>query len=160
MRPGMVVSIRVNPKDCQSVLDLMEKIGYKTYGNSFSHLVSMTLASLLETARQQGGLPEPDPFQYLNRVGPFVGGKRSGRKLSVAKAVNELGANFQAPTMPVGQPSPVSQPSAAPGDAPTAEQREAVRRMQELEFKRENAPDTWSSRDEEEYKECERVAFG
>lgn len=157
MRPGIVVSIRVNPKDCQSILDLMEKIEYKTVGNSFSHLVSMALSTLLETARQQGGLPEPDPFQYLNRLGPFIGGKRTGRKLAVAKAMNELGASFKAPVMPVEAKEAPSEP---PMHQPTAEQRRAVTRMQELEIKREHAPDTWTTRDEEEYKECERVAFG
>ncbi len=47
MRAGLAVTIRVNPKDCQSVLDVMEKLGINTTGQSFSQLVALTFSSLI-----------------------------------------------------------------------------------------------------------------
>lgn len=34
--PGMVVTIRLNPRDCLSILDLAEKMGYRNPALSFA----------------------------------------------------------------------------------------------------------------------------
>ena len=100
MKAGLVVRLRVNPKDCQSILDLLNKVGVPYNNLSFSQCTSLALASLLETARTHKTLPEPDPFQFINRMGNFIGqGHTMQRKrLAAANALGNIGEHFQAPT--------------------------------------------------------------
>jgi hypothetical protein len=77
-KAGEVVYIRVNPKDCLSVLDLMKKTGVSIRDKSFPQMVSLALSSALEAMRMQGIIPaEPDMFQYSNRMKYYAG---RGRK--------------------------------------------------------------------------------
>lgn len=105
MRAGCVVSIRVNPEDCQRVLDLMGVLGIDPYdGRSFATCASLSLSSLLSTYQKAGHLPEVDTFQYLNRMGPFLGSRNDKRKKAAAdmmygRAQHGLGA----PTLPQGK---------------------------------------------------------
>lgn len=72
MKAGIVTRLRVNPKDCQSVLDTLDAAGVPRDNISFSQAASLALATLLETARHSGLIPEPDPFQYLSRLTPYL----------------------------------------------------------------------------------------
>lgn len=163
-KAGEVVYIRVNPKDCLGVLDLMKKTGVSIRDKSFPQMVSLALSSALEAMRMQGIIPaEPDMFQYSNRMKHYAG---RGRKStgSIAQQI-QMGSIETATAVASGTHPVQGIEEETPVDVqakyqPTAEQRRAVTRMQELEIKREHAPDTWTTRDEEEYKECERVAFG
>ena len=103
MKAGMVVRLRVNPKDCQSVLDLLDRVSIPHDNLSFSQCVSLALASLLETARTYKTLPEPDPFQYMNRMGKFYGRGRAmqGKRLAAANALGNIGEHFQAPQVSI-----------------------------------------------------------
>lgn len=142
MRAGQVVRIRVNPKDCQSVLDLMEKLGLQTFGMSYAQCVSMALASLLETARVQKILPEPNSFEFLNRMQPFMGHSHHRKKLEAAQVIGGLGEKFHAPVAAsdpwmVGKAIsnvPVSAPTPPPvvASEPTAEQLKDRARLTEL----------------------------
>lgn len=136
MRAGIVVSIRVNPKDCQSVLDVMERVGIKTSGQSFSQLVSLTLSSILESHRQAGIIPEPDAFQYLNRVGQFIGQGRSSKKLRTAKLIHELGSDYKAPVLTpqnaAASPQQHDDSPPAPVEVLTDQQRSDRQRLSEL----------------------------
>lgn len=71
---GMTANIRVSPKDCLAVLDVMKAIDLDPYAHSFAGCVSLTLTTLIALARQQKVIPEEeDGFQYLNRMQPFFG---------------------------------------------------------------------------------------
>lgn len=167
MRAGMVSTIRINPRDCQSVLDIMEMVGYKTEGQSFPHLVSLTLSSLLQTQRDAGNIPEPDEFDYLNRMGYFIGQQRSSKKMHVAKVIHNAGGKARMPGLPQ-QPVDSDEDRPFPTQARhtpstievlttevTAEQREAGQRLQDLMTKKEIAEDNpnviWSAHDQREY---------
>lgn len=153
MRAGKVVRIRVNPEDCQSVLDLCERVGIPTSGMSYAQCVSVALASLLETARAQKILPKPDPFQFLNRMQPFVDTSHHRKKLEVARTIGELGATFHAPAVtraPEARPAPVDSPV-------SAEQLRDRSRLTELLQKKDLAEPgsgvLWSAQDEAEFQE-------
>lgn len=172
MRAGKVVRIRVNPEDCQSVLDLCERVGIPTSGMSYAQCVSVALASLLETARAQKILPKPDPFQFLNRMQPFVDTSHHRKKLEVARTIGELGATFHAPAVPrsasglaaPGAGRPSAWPAGAEGPAHSAspapvsaDQLRDRSRLTELLQKKDMASPgsgvLWSAQDEEEFQE-------
>lgn len=70
-RQDEVVTIRINPLDCISVLDVLEKQGIPLVNLSFSQAVKIVLASALETLRGLNYIPIPDGFTYLQRMAPF-----------------------------------------------------------------------------------------
>ena len=104
MKAGLVARIRVNPKDCQSVLDVLDRVGIQRHNLSFSACVSLALSSLLETARMQKLIPEPDPFQYLNRLGEYAGQGHIKHKVrgQAALAIGSLGEKFTPPNLASG----------------------------------------------------------
>lgn len=92
MKYGMVAQIRVNPEDCQSILDLMGVLNIDPYdGRSFAQCVSLALSSMLGSFRKNGTLPEVDPFQYLNRMGPFLDSKNNKTKSRMSDALYRAG---------------------------------------------------------------------
>jgi len=102
MKYGMVSQIRINPRDCQSVLDMMGVLGIDPYdGRSFAQCVSLALSSMLGAYRQGGLIPEPDDFQYLNRLGPFLhSGNNKKKKASSDQLYRMGGGAMPAPVMP------------------------------------------------------------
>lgn len=154
MKAGMVVSIRVNPKDCQSVLDLMESVGIKIGGQSFSQLCALAFSSLLEGARLQGAIPEPDAYQYLNRMGQYHKGKMTSRKHAIAQTVYGAGTEFRAPTLQGRQEEELPEHL-----RPTAEQLRAGSRLKELLVKQEFAADSWSTEDQKEHDELMKIVY-
>lgn len=109
MKYGMVAQIRINPEDCQSILDTMGILNIDPYdGRSFAQCVSIALSACLGAYRKAGTLPEVDPYQYLNRMGPFIGARNNKRKVAAADAFYQAGskatATLQQPTTPVHHP--------------------------------------------------------
>lgn len=165
MKAGMVVRLRVNPKDCQSILDLLNKVGVPSNNLSFSQCTSLALASLLETARTHRTLPEPDPFQFLNRMENFIGhGHGMQRKrLAAANALGNIGEHFQAPTTEPARPIEAT-PLAHSNTAISADDMRDRRRFAELYSKKdmwENGDRgiSWSSQDEAEYQELYKKIY-
>lgn len=171
MKGGMVVTIRVSPKDCQSILDVIDKANIPHVGQSFPAMVSLALGSLLERARLDSVIPEPDEYQYLNRLQPYMKGSRS-KKLAVAKTLTGMGANLQAPPLPASRPEPQAQvagehapPSpTAPASAYSREElREAGQRLAELIAKREAIDDgadmLWQESDQAEYDKYYAIVY-
>lgn len=158
LRAGIVTSIRVNPEDCQSVLDLLEHAGMKIDGMSFAGMVSLALSSSLQTFRDQKVIPEPDPFEYLNRLQPFLGGNNK-RKQAITTSLAEAGAKVK--VKGVSQPrneAPEPEGWTAVDGTVTkpAVPREATRRFTELIQKKEMCESgvpgvLWQESDEEEY---------
>lgn len=104
MKPGMVTQIRINPKDCLAILDLMVAMGIDPYdGRSFAQCVSLSLASLIGVARRGGIIPaEDDGFQYMNRMAPFLNGRNDKRKYRYDQELYNRAVNgVSTPELPV-----------------------------------------------------------
>lgn len=178
MKGGIVATIRVNPRDCQSVLDVLEKAGIPTKGMSFAAMTALAFQSLMEAARQSQAIPEPDEFQFLPRLQPYLRAKH-GRKLEITKTVMGLGANLRPAPIAASGPEPVGEkaagsgvsvenlpaaaraPSASPDDAEAL--RFASRRLTELLAKKDAIEDgadmIWQRSDEEEFQRCYSIVY-
>lgn len=120
MIPGLVVRFRMMPKDCLSVLDVLEKAGLDTSGKSFNTLAHLAMSSMLETFRQAGTIdPEPDPFKFAERITPYKG---SSDMIGRRKVTNELRS---AALQGFARPSTL---------APTIDLEDAKRELGELEL--------------------------
>lgn len=182
MRPGIVASIRVNPKDCMAVVDVMEAVGIPTDGMSFPAMVSLTLSSLLQTARDNNQIPTRDGFEYSEIMSPFMGQRRNRKKLEITKTLHELGSSIHVPKLSAPQrgafqvepgtaerlPSVTTAASARkPFEAPVesevpADVLRARRRLTELLQKKDLADDgavTWQSSDESEFQEMYKLVY-
>lgn len=148
MLPGEVVRIRVNPRDCMSVVDVINNTGMYTGGMSFPMAVSLVLSSLLESARQAKLIPERDGFEYSEVMQPFSNKATGPRKLAITAAHRMVGSELVAP--------PLRQPKVGM----SMEQRRADTRMRELFFKREHTPESWSPADDKELDQVIAVAMG
>jgi hypothetical protein len=173
MKGGIVATIRINPEDCQSVLDVMEKAGVTTRGMSFAAMASLAMSSLLNAARQDGIIPTPDPFQYLNRLQPYIKAKH-GRKLAITEALHNEGARLKAPPITASLtdaepeaagPSAVSSQTAPQAQGYSTEEiREAAVRLTELlnlkDAADEGAPGvTWTAQNEEEFLKVYAIVY-
>lgn len=171
MRPGKVTTIRVNPLDCLSVLDVCKSAGIEIPGGSFAQHVSLALSSLLQTVRDAGIIPTRDGFEYNEMMERF-GDKNTARKTAIADVVHRAGSSIHIsglskPASPVHL-TPL--PDAQVRQVPITEQRvpletkQAATRLKELMEKKELS-DTqgsgvlWSASDEQEFGECYRVVY-
>lgn len=88
MKPGMVTQIRINPSDCQAILDVLQACNINPYdGRSFAQCTSMALSALIGMARNAGALPEVDEFQYLNRMQHFLAGSNNKKRVKMAQTM-------------------------------------------------------------------------
>jgi hypothetical protein len=143
MRPGRVVSVRVNPKDCLAVIDVLEKVGQLVPGMSFGQAVSLVLAISLETARSNKFIPTRDGFEYSEMMQQFPAKdcQTSKRSQRITRSYNILGEGFQAPSF--SQQQQTEQPE-------SPQFRRLKHRLEELNIKRDHASASWSVADEEE----------
>lgn len=118
MRAGQVVRIRVNPKDCVSVLDVLELAGVNTRGMSYSSLVSLALSSMLQGLRDMETIPDRDGFEYLDKMSPFLKTSQKS-KAQFADAIYRKGMNGQV-TRGVGKPAIIFD---EPGRLPTTQKQ-------------------------------------
>jgi len=89
MKGGTTAHIRISPSDCLSTLDVLEAAGVNTSGMSFASCVSLAFSSLLGMARQAKLIEEPDTFQYLNRMQPYLGTGNNKRKHDITRNLYE-----------------------------------------------------------------------
>lgn len=109
MKAGMVTQIRVNPKDCLAVLDIMVAIGVDPYdGRSFAQCVSLALSSLIGVARRGDIITrEEDGFQYLNRMAVFLNSRNNKKKHTAAESLYRRAAQgIEPPQMHIGVKHP------------------------------------------------------
>lgn len=175
MKAGHVATIRVNPRDCQSVLDVLDAAGIPRQALSFAQCVSLALGCLLETARRSDVLPEPDEFEYLNRMSPYVGKGKRSTKVRMAEAIHSLGPKLRAPVLveqgaqagfgedhtadlgAMPEAAPVSQVAVSPEAL-----REAQKILTKLLVKKEQAEDgegSWSPSDQEDFDRYYSVVY-
>lgn len=167
LRPGNVVTIRINPTDCMSVVDVVKQAGVLTPGMSFASMVSLSLSSVMQTLRDQGIIPERDGFEYLEIVGPYIS-KQDARKIEISKTLASAGSRIKVSglSQPKHEAGPThhEEPQAPAEIKPVStEQRLAGRRLTELLQKRdlaEHGTDViWSSADQKEYDELYKVVY-
>ena len=88
-KPGQVVYIRLNPKDCMAIADFIQKLGVFKPGMSLGHAASLILSATLEHHRTQGRIPIRSGFEYSEVMTPFDLGQR-GNKVVITKAMNDF----------------------------------------------------------------------
>lgn len=111
MRAGKVVNVRINPKDCMGVIDVVKKAGVYVPGMSFSQMVSLALSGMMQTLRDNEIIPDREGWEYLEMMGPYLT-KQNGRKLEVTKVINSIGSalhvrGLSPPAQAVGAPAQV-----------------------------------------------------
>jgi hypothetical protein len=156
MMPGEVVYIRVNPKDCMRVVEVLKLTGMmeiqKKFDNmSFPQAVSLALSSLLQAAVESKMIPDHDGFEYSEIMRPFSNKTRTSRKLAFAKGV-ALNSEAEVPALRIQRETTKFMP--------TAEQRRADSKAKELLFKKNAASDSWTEADEVELLKCLAIAAG
>lgn len=150
------------------MLDVMEKTGMQVSGMSFPSMVSLTLSSLIETVKRAGHIPDRDGFEFLEKMAPYMGDQRTGRKLDITRTISNTSSDLAIkPLAAAGralagseQPAP-----AAPVPVPlNTEQRLQARRLTELLQKKDLADEKdsgviWSAEDESEFQQLYRVIY-
>lgn len=105
MRPGKVVTIRVNPIDCMSVIDVLDAANVPYSNMSYASMVSLALATLIQSAKNSHIIREPDPFQYGQVMARYADSTRSRTKLLANENMQMMRANFEAPAIVQKSPS-------------------------------------------------------
>ena len=124
MKGGMVVRIRVAPKDCMSIIDAAQLLGIDARQYSMSALTSLVLGSLLDVQRRAGTVPTRSGFEYLSMMEPYTNRKGATRqKMTEALYKGQLQGAIGA----LSQPAPVA---AATPEGKTTE--ELMAEFQEL----------------------------
>lgn len=176
--PGNVVTIRVNPRDTMSVIDLVESLGIPLHTLSFPAMASLALSSCLEALRQQGVVPDRDGFEYSERTAGIIGTGQNKKKRAATLAILQTGSELKIAAPPVPSPMFVKAASQIGTAAPRAghtngsddevislEVRQARTRLAELNAKKELYDDghpgiTWSAGDQKEFDELMVVVYG
>lgn len=173
MRPGVVASIRVNPKDCMSIIDTIKNTGLYVPGMSYPAMVSMVLSACLESLRKHGTIPTRDGFEYLQMMEPYLG---QGRNKKARNITNALISNSDFQVRPVaGTANPYSVDIQQPAtqihtpkfNAMLAEEcgmtvREAQVELTELCAKKDLADDgqyTWTQHNQERFDLCYKIVY-
>lgn len=168
LRPGLVATIRVDPRNCQSVLHVLEAAGITSKDKSFAVCVSDALGILLESSRLAGVLPEPDPFQFLNELRYHVGKeapdrrKKAAPSIQAAKQITRGVAKHEtlAPevALPVGWVDPT-----IPTDPMKLMQYKAAKlRLVDSDRKKQEAEISgvvWSDKEEAQYQKDVRLVY-
>ena len=162
MKPGLVVSIRISPKDCQSIVALMDASGVSRQGQTFPAMVSLALSSLLQTARTAGTIAEPDPFNYWNEVGEYHKGR--GREMDKEKIVQAASSKITPPMSAIvgksGDTAAVDDTGLSQiGTVLTSDVRQAGIRLKELLVKQEHTPDNWGDADQREFDQLYKIVY-
>lgn len=180
MRAGQVVRLRVNPKDCVSVLDVMSKSGIDISKMSYSSIVSLALSAMLQGLRNGGTIPDRDGFEYQEMMEPYL---RNGQGSKIKIANQIYGRAAHGPVAPgIGMPQqeldgmhlrenfeyqtpqrPTNEAAAQQGPL-SEEERWSRQRLSELCVKKDMAEDNtpgivWSDADEAEYQQHYKVVY-
>ena len=135
MTPGLVISIRVNPKDVMAVIDVLDYLGIPKANLSFAQATKLVLASALESFRQQGIVPNRSGFEYSKMIEPFEqqNFNSRGAKLKSAKMLRQPGVEVR----PVVEETP--------------ERKKRRVRYEELLFRKRADDVNWTDADQQEF---------
>lgn len=95
--PGEVVTIRINPRDCMAVADMIKSIGMHVDGMAFSQAAAIVFSSLLQAMREAGAIPNRDGFEYTELMQPFAVKTRTSKKLAVNKILTFMRSDHVIP---------------------------------------------------------------
>lgn len=163
MRAGLVATVRINPKDCMSVIDVMKKAGVNTNGMSFPAMVSLALSATLNGLRIEGLIPDRDGFEYLDMMQPYMNG-RNARKLEITKTIHDAGSRMNISLPAEHREVNPSAPIQVMQAANTPELREAKQEFTDLNNKREAFEDqvkgiSWTSSEENRWQQLYPMFF-
>ena len=155
MRPGRVAQIRLNPKDCMTVVDIVNQAGGIKPSMSFAQAVSLALGCAFETFRKKGVVPDRDGFEFNDMMQPFPDTTRGRRaeQYCIAQKWDQQGSGLVRPTIDVPSPSPDMGSEPAPMTEaqllhhPNHEVRTTYIRLKELTFKRSADVSSFSDED-------------
>lgn len=156
MKPGHVTSIRVSPKNCMAVIDLLRMADVPTDGMSFASAVSRALDLSLTGLIKAGQLPERTGFEYSEMMAPFGLGTASVHARNAQ--TGRVARMFE-----VSQAAENPAPIAIPGEL---NKEDAKRKLRELLGRHERADgsqastDEWPEADQQLYNECMGVIYG
>lgn len=157
MRPGEVVTVRINPTDCMGIADMLVMGDVNTDGMTFSQATATVLQSLLESARMQGIIPVRDGFEFNKVMQPFARKRRGPPKGGLIAAMHDM-------KMSVSRARDIAEVITSNDEVSaiasmTPEQRRAGLRLSELIVKQEHASDSWSASDQEEYDWLYKIVY-
>lgn len=92
MKPGRVVYMRINPKDCMSIVDALDKLYPREVSKemSFEIATRIVLSAFLEGARSDRIIPDRDGFEYNEVMGRFPGVNTAPKvKMNFANALDK-----------------------------------------------------------------------
>ena len=167
LRPGMVASIRVNPKNCQSVLHVLQLAGVSSKDKSFSVCVSDALDILLESSRRGDIIPEPDPFEFLNEMKYHVGKEAPDRRKKKAPYINAAPALNKVQQAVASAITDTSKSEWVDNSIPTdpfklMQYKAAQLRLVDSNRKKQEAEVSavvWSEKEEEQYQRDVRLVY-
>lgn len=138
MKPGLVVTLRVNPQDAMSIVDTLFDLGVNTTNLSFNQATKLVLASFLEAHRSTGRIPTRSGFEYTELMRPFTESSYSNRGLKL-KLASMLA-------------SPVDDDSSSPIEAITDPDKRKRRILYDELLLRKQSGDGWTDTDQAELK--------
>jgi hypothetical protein len=147
MIPGRVVRVRLSPRDCMGIADVVDKIEQYIPGMSFDVAVRLALSAALETFRANGSIPTRDGFEYTEMMDKYESTKADARRQqALSKAFHMQGPDVKSPMLKAPPPPQTILPaySTAP-DTPEKAMRRT--RWEELKFHHEQDPINMSDKD-------------
>jgi hypothetical protein len=135
-RAGRVVQIRLNPKDCMAIVDIIQQAKMFTPGMSFSQAVIIAFACMAETFRKNGLVPEREGFEYseMMREFPDTVRGRGAIQYQIGKGMRLMGANYTFPAADLGTQADFNEPD--PETHPNLEVRRLFRELKEMDARK------------------------
>lgn len=165
MRAGVVATLRVNPKDCMSVIDVLARAGVNTKDMSFPAMVSLALSAMMQGLREQQVIPDRSGFEYLDMMQPYLNG-RNAKKLEITKSIHDAGSRLNISVPTEQREASPSTPVQVMTDAAamTPEMKEVKLEFRDLNGKREAFEDqvkgiSWTSADEDRWQQLYPMFF-
>lgn len=164
MRAGSVASIRVNPRDSMSVVDIVKSTGMYVEGMSFPQMVSLALSGCLQALRDNGVIPDRQGFEYQEVMKGILNSGHGGKKLIIANRIHKQGSEFKVDGFKLRpteshEAAPIS---SAPEDVPPEVRRARVL-FGELNAKKElheeNPEVTWDIQDQREWQRLYAIVY-
>lgn len=142
---GLVVRIRVSPKDSMAVYDALVAVGLRPGDFTFPSAVSRFIANAAETFRTSNIIPSRDGFAFSDIMASFKDGTTAmpGRSAPVAVAA----------ITPPHTYDPLTQDDMNYSVDPNVKFRRLMAR-------KNACPDEWTSADEEDLQETMNAALG
>jgi len=147
-RVGQTAMIRLNPQDCMTVVDVVQKYGLYISGMSFSQAVILAFACMSQTFRKNGLVPERDGFEYEEMLSTFPSETRGRRAFQYQLEKNERlqGPNRVYPAADLGvkelteAEAKTQFPLPDPFTHSNPQVRKIARELEEIEAKRKIDP--------------------